>query len=242
MDDRPSENKTLERDFIPQRFTDLFLNPSRLMGNVGRWPRWWIAGILILLANGIATTWVGPIMLEEYKNNAHSSQLLLDDDEMKNRLENAVGANGKNKFVAVLTNGMNSWSSTLLFSLMLVFFCKMAGGKGSLNQGFGIVHWAALLPQVVGTMSKAALSLNTGEFARITLSPATFLPGEMVGGFIFVFLDTFADVTVLWGLMIVVVGFEVVFQLDRTPALLSVLMPWALASGVMVGIRLMFGF
>ncbi len=232
-----------EPDFLPQRLWDLFARPGRLMKNVGRWPRWWMAGLLIVVINGVATTWEGPVLLEEYRGRSHSSALnsLVSEKDFLDKLENSVGSGEGSKFSSVISSGMNSWGGTLVFSLVLGFFAKMAGGKGSFSQALGIVHWAALIPYGLGTLVKLVLVLNTGEFARITLSPAVFLPVESVGSFFFILLDSFADVTILWGLVVVVIGFGKVFKLDRSPASLSVFMPWVLITAVTAGFRLMLG-
>ncbi len=231
-------------DFLPLRLWDLFMHPIRLMGNVGRLPKWWHAGLLILLINGVATTWVGPVVLEEYRTSSRSSQLdsLVSREQVEASLEKAMDSGERNKIGSILSTGLNSWAVTIVFSLVLGFFVKMAGGKGSFPQALGIVHWAALIPYGLGTLIKLPLVLSTGEYARITLSPAAFLPTEAVGNFFFVMLANFAEVTIWWGLLVVVVGFEKVFGLDRGPAFLSVVLPWALATGVMAGFRLVFGF
>jgi len=232
-----------EPDFVPQRFWDLIGNPNRLMKNVGHWPRWWIAGLLILIINGIATTWEGPVLLKEYKEQPKASMVnsLITDDALLEKLEESVGESGDRKLSTVISQGMNSWAGTLVFSLVLGFFVKMAGGKGSFSQALGVVHWAALIPYGLGTLVKLALVLNTGKYAAISLGPAYFLPDESVGTFFFIVLDSFFDVTILWGLVVVVIGFGTVFKLGRSPSALSVFMPWALITAVMAGFRLMIG-
>jgi len=226
------------------RLWDLFQNPRRLMENVGYYPRWWHAGILILLINGVATTWVGPIMLEEYRTTGSSSRFdsLVSREQVEEGLQKAMDSGEKNKLGSIFSTGLNSWAVTIIFSLMLGFFARMAGGKGSYPQALGIVHWAALIPYGLGTLTKLPLILNTGEYSRITFSAAAFLPAESVGSFFFVMLADFTDLTFWWGLLIIVLGFEKVFGLQRTPAFLSVVLPWALATGVMAGFRLVFGF
>lgn len=231
-------------DFLPLRLWDLLIHPVRLMDHVGRWPRWWQAGILILLINGVATTWVGPIVLEEYRAASGSSPFdsLVSRAEVEASLEKAMDSGERNKIGSIFSTGLNSWAVTIIFGLVLGFFVKMAGGKGSFPQALGIVHWAALIPYGLGTLIKLPLVLSTGEYARITLSPAAFLPADATGSFFFVMLANFAEVTIWWGLLLVVVGFERVFKLGRGPAFISVILPWALATGVMAGFRLVFGF
>jgi len=238
------ELNTPEPDFLPLRLWDLFRHPGRLMGNVGRLPRWWHAGILLLLINGVATTWVGPVMLKEYRSVPTSSRFdsLVSRDQVEATLEKAMVSGEQNKLGSIISTGLNSWAVTIVFGLVLGFFAKMAGGQGSFPQALGIVHWAALIPYGLGTLIKLPLILNTGEYCRITLSPAAFLPADSVGSFFFVMLAYFAEVTIWWGLLVVVVGFEKVFGLNRGPAFLSVVLPWALVTGVMAGFRLVFGF
>ena len=106
------ESTTIEEpDFLPQRLWDLFANPGRLMGNVGRWPRWWIAGLLIVIINGVATTWEGPILLQEYRSRPHPSTFnsLISEEDFQEKLENSVGSNDSNKFASVISSGMNCW-------------------------------------------------------------------------------------------------------------------------------------
>ncbi len=230
-------------DFIPQRFWDLIVNPRGLMENVGRWPKWWIAGLLILILNGVATTWEGPILLKEYREQPGSALMntMITQEDLLEKLEESVGEGKGNKLSSVISSGMNTWGGTLVFSLFLGFFAKMAGGKGRFSQALGIVHWAALIPYGIGTLVRLALILNTGHYARISLSPAIFLPSESVGTFAFIFLDSFTDLTVIWGLIVVVIGFGKVFKMDYSPAALSVFMPWALITAIMAGFRLMVG-
>lgn len=238
------EPNTLNPDFLPSRLWDLFAHPARLMDNVGRWPKWWHAGLLILLINGVATTWVGPIMLDEYKSSQHSSQLdsLVSRQQVEAGLEKAMVSGNQNKLGSILSTGLNSWAVTIVFSLVLGFFIKMAGGKGSFPQALGIVHWAALIPYGLGTLIKLPIILNTGQYARITLSPGVFMPADKVECFVSIFLSNFAEISIWWGLFVVVIGFEKVFGLDRGPAFLSVVLPWALATGIMTGFQFVFGF
>ena len=239
-----SEHKTPESEFLPLRLWDLFLHPVRLMENVGRQPQWWHAGILLLLINGVATTWVGPVMLDEFQSSSSSSryEFLVSKEQVEASLEKAIVSGDRNKMGSILSTGLNSWAVTLVFGLMLGFFAKMAGGQGSYPQALGIVHWAALIPYGVGTLIKLPLILNTGEYSSITLSPAAFLASSSSGSFLFVMLANFAEVTIWWGLLLVVLGFEKVYGLERGPAFLSVVLPWALVTGVMAGFRLVFGF
>lgn len=235
---------TPEPDFLPLRLWDLFVHPFRLMENVGRLPRWWHSGILLLLINGVAMTWEGPVMLKEYRSAPTSSRFesLVSRDQVEASLEKAMVSSEQNKLGSIFSTGLNSWAVTIVFGLMLGFFIKLSGGQGSYPQALGIVHWAALIPYGLGTLVKLPLVINTGEFARITLSPAAFMPADSVGSFFFVMLAEFADVTIWWGLLVVVVGFEKIFGLDRKSAFLSVVLPWALVTGVMTGFQVVFGF
>lgn len=243
-----TENETVESpiepDFLPLRLSDLFVRPSRLMDHVGKLPRWWIAGLLIMLINGVFITWTSPIILEEMRTTATHSRFehLVSREQIQEQLDKTAASAEKNKLVSVLSNGLQNWALTIVFGLVLGFFIKMAGGQGSYPQALGVVHWAALIPYGLGTLIKLPLILYTGEFARITLSPAIFLSSESTGTFLYHFLADFAEVTQWWGLCVLVIGFERVFGLERGPAIISVVLPWALATGVMVGFRVVFGF
>lgn len=245
-DPQAGENgaETPAPDFLPLRLIDLFIKPDRLMTHAGRRPCWWQAGLLILLINGVAMTWVTPIMVREVTN--HLAQSTLPGGVAGEQiLETLAGTTEKieaSKLSAILGNGLQTWAMCIVFAFVLYFFVRLAEGQGRLPQALGIVHWAALIPYGVGTLVKLPIILQTGRYEATTLSAAAFLPDEAVGGTLFNFLAYFTDVTQWWGLALLVIGFGRVFGLARRPAILSVLLPWALATAVQAAFRSIFGF
>lgn len=244
MNEPLSAGTSSEPDFLPLRLLDLFLHPNRLMAHVGLRPAWWPAGLLLLLINGVATTWEGPIIVEEFSHSPGHSRIenLVSREQVQAHLAEAVDSGNQNRLVSIVTTGINSWAVTIVFALVLGFFVKMAGGVGSFGQALGIVHWAALIPYGLGTLIKLPLILSTGQYARITLGPAIWMPAGSTGSFLFTLLSAFSDLTIWWGLWVVVIGFSRVFRLERASTAVSVLFPWALSTLVVVGFSYVFGF
>jgi len=241
----PTTAPEVERapDFLPLRLVDLLARPVRLMAHVGRWPRWWQAGLLLLILNGVATTWMTPIMVADMHESIASRTLPggLDGGALLQELEETSEAVEGNKLGAVLGNGLQTWAMTIVLSLVLYFFARLAEGQGRIPQAMGIVHWAALIPYGLGTLIKLPLVMLTGEYARVTFSAAAFLPDHMVGGTLFTFLSFLTEVTHWWGLIVIIIGFEQVFGMRRKSAALSIILPWALATTAMAAFRALFG-
>lgn len=147
-----------------------------------------------------------------------------------------------NKISGILGNGLQAWSMCIVFALVLYCFIRLAEGQGTMPQALGIVHWAALMPYGVGTLIRLPIILSTGQYEATTLSLASFLPDEMVGGTLFTFLSYLTDVTHWWGVALLVIGFQRVFGLARRPTILSVVLPWLLAAGSQAAFRALFGF
>ncbi len=67
------------------------------------------------------------------------------------------------------------------------------------------------------------------------------MPVDAIGSVPFVLLSYLGEVTHWWGLVVIAIGFERVFKLERGSAVLSVLLPWILVTAVMAGFRLISG-
>ncbi|PIE76034.1 hypothetical protein CSA17_04380, partial [bacterium DOLJORAL78_65_58] len=127
-------------DFLPGRLVDLLIRPTRLMAHVARRPCWWQVGLLLLILNGVATTWVTPIMVAEMREDIASRTLPggLDGEALLRELDQTSEAVAENKLGAVLGNGLQTWAMTILLSLMLYFFARLAEGQGRIPQAMGI--------------------------------------------------------------------------------------------------------
>ena len=69
---------------------------------------------------------------------------------------------------------------------------------------------------------------------------AALVPGLETTAPLYTVLSTYGDFFSWWGLAVLVIGFQRVFGMSRNAATVSVLLPWALASAVPVGLGILF--
>jgi len=154
-------------------------------------------------------------------------QQALDTDPVK-RLTAAIGA------------GFTSWIMILSFGFILGFFTRMSGGVGTFKQALGVVSWASIISIGLASLVKLPLILKTESVVEVTLSLAALMPGVEPGSKMFVVLSSFGDFFSWWGLAVVIIGFQRVYNMERSAAVVSVLLPWALVTGIIVGFTVIF--
>ncbi|MEN8006742.1 MAG: YIP1 family protein [Candidatus Krumholzibacteriota bacterium] len=223
------------------RISDLFTNPGRLMENVGAGPRWWQPGLMIFLVM-IGFTWlISPISAPEQAELMRDSKMMqLAGEEAADQMyeESKNVSPAKRMFNSGLA-GFSSWLMIIIFGLILGFFVRLGGGQGSFNQALGIVSWGSLPLFFLSPLVKLPLILKVESVFKVNIGLAALMPGAEPGSALFQILSTYGDFFTWWGLVLLVIGFERVFKMGRLPAALSVLLPWGLLSGVMLGLSLL---
>ena len=224
------------------RLKDLFTNPGRLMENVGANPRWWQPGLLVCLVM-IAFGWMTlPISAPEQAELMRDSKLMqmLPEDAADQQYEEARNITPAKRLTQSGIAGFTSWLMILIFGLILGFFVRLGGGEGSFKQALGIVSWGSLPVFVISSVVKLPLILQTESVFKVNIGLAALLPGAEPGSALFQTLMTYGDFFTWWGLFLLVVGFERVFKMGRSGAVLSVLLPWALMSAIPLALSLVF--
>lgn len=229
-------------DTLFGRLRDLVVKPGRLMDHVGARPRWWVPG-LIVLAVLAAFTWVtAPISGPEQMEMMRNSKLMkmLPEEQWQAQYDAAMNLSAGKRATQAVTAGFMGWLTILAFGLILGFFVRMSGGKGTFKQALAVTSWAALIPFALGPIIKAPLILVTESVFRVNLGLAALLPGAEPGSPLFQALLAYGDFLTWWGLAVLVIGFSRVFGLTRNAAITSVVLPWALLSLIPLGMALLF--
>lgn len=224
------------------RLVDLVTNPVRLMDNVGVRPSWWQPGLLLFLMM-VAFTWVvTPISGPENMENMRDSRLMqmVPEDQWQAQYDEAMNPTPAKLAISSVGAGFTTWIMVLIFGFILGFFARMGGGQGTFKQALGIVSWGSLIPFVFASIIKLPLVLATGSVYRVSLGLAALVPGLEVNSPFFLILQTYGDFFSWWGLVVLVIGFGRVFGMSRNAAAVSVLLPWALASAIPVGLAILF--
>ena len=74
----------------------------------------------------------------------------------------------------------------------------------------------------------------------VSIGLAALVPDPDFTSTLYQFLLTFGDFTMWWALAVLVIGVEVVYELRRGTAVVVVLLPWALLSGVALVVSRLF--
>ncbi len=228
-------------DSILGRLRDLFINPGRLMENVGVSPRWWQPGLMVCLVL-IGFTWVTlPISAPEQAELIRDSKLMqmVSEEAADQQYEEARNITPVKRLTQSGIAGFEIWLAILIFGLVLGFFVRLSGGEGSFKQALGIVSWGSLPVFVVSSLIKLPLILQTESVLNVNIGLAALLPDSEFGSALFHALVIYGDFFMWWGLFLLVIGFERVFKIGRSVAVLSVLLPWALLSAIGLGISLL---
>ncbi|MCK9995953.1 MAG: YIP1 family protein [Candidatus Krumholzibacteria bacterium] len=223
------------------RLKDLIINPGRLMENVGANPSWWQPGLLVCIVM-IGFSWMTlPISAPEQAELMRDSKLMqmVPEEAADQQYEEARNITPSQRIIQSGIAGFTTWLLVLIFGLILGFFVRLSGGEGSFKQALTIVSWGSIPMFVIGSLVKLPLILQTESVFKVNIGLAALLPGGDPGSVLFQTLMAYGDFFAWWGLFLLVIGFERVFSIGRSVAVLSVLLPWALLSAIGLGISLL---
>lgn len=224
------------------RISDLFANPGRLMENVGANPRWWAPGLLALIVMTFFSWTTLPVSAPEQAELMRDSKLMdiVGEEAADQQYEEALNITPAKRATQSGIAGFTTWLMILIFGLILGFFVRMSGGTGTFKQALGVVSWGAVPVFIIASLVKLPLILMTESVYKVNIGLAALLPGAEPNSPLFMILMTYGDFFTWWGLFLLIIGFERVFRIGRSAAILSVLLPWALLSAIPLGISLAF--
>lgn len=241
LDPSPVVPEVAAGDGFAGRLADLVAKPARLMDRVGRAPRWWQASLLVVLLIG-AFTWVilpisGPEQMELMRDSKFMR--MMPEDQWQKMYDEALYPTPLKRALSAVQGAVTTVLMITVFGLVLGFFVRMGGGRGSFRQALGVTAWASLIPFGIGTLIKAPLVLATESVFRASLGLAAVLPDGNPSSPLYQVLMTYGDFVTWWGLFVLVIGFQQVFHLSRGAAATTVLLTWALLSAIPLGISLL---
>ncbi|MBE0566972.1 MAG: YIP1 family protein [Krumholzibacteria bacterium] len=229
-------------DTFAGRLGDLVARPGRLMDHVGVAPRWWHAGLLIFVTMGAFAWLTSPISGPEQLEVMRESRLMrmVPEEQWQQQYEEAMDPAPGKRIGTAVGAAFTAWVMVLVFGVILGFFARMGGGKGTFRQAVGVTSWAALLPFVLGSAVKVPLVLATESVQRVNFGLVALAPGLEPASKLYQVLVAYGDFFTWWGLVVLVIGFQRVFAMGRGAAATAVLLPWALCMAVPVGLALLF--
>lgn len=229
-------------DTFGGRLVDLVIHPGRLMDKVKENPRWTYAGLLVFVVVAVFSWFTAPISGPEQMEMMRDSRFMrmMPEEQWQEAYDQAMNPSLAKRTVSALGAGFWSWVMVILFGFILGFFARMGGGQGSFRQALGVVSWGALIPFVIGTLIKFPLVLATESVYRVNIGLAALAPGLEPTDKLYTVLMTYGDFFTWWGLVVLVIGFQRVFAMNRGAAAVAVLLPWALCSAIPLALALLF--
>lgn len=223
------------------RLKDLVTKPSRLMDRVGEAPRWVPAVLLIVVVMGVVTWFITPIAEPERLELMRNSKLMqmMPEEDWQAQYDQALNPSTNKLVFSSLAAGFFTGVVVLLGGLILAFFARMSGGQGTVKQSLGVMAWASVISMGIGSLVKLPFILITESTHQSTLSLAALLPEADPSSTLFQVLSNFTDFFVWWSLIVLIIGYQRVFQMSRPAASLIVLLPWALLMAAAIGINLL---
>jgi hypothetical protein len=240
--DQPESFTPEEGDSFFGRLMDLFRSPSSLMDKVGRNPQWWAPCFFIFLIM-IGFTWlVTPISAPEQLELMRDSKLMqmAPEEAWEQQYQEALDISTSKLAIQALTAGFTTWILIIVFGFILGFFARMSGGQVRFKQALGIISWSAIPVFAVGSLVKLPLILATESVYSVSIGLAALMRGADPSSPLYQLLMTYGDFFTWWGLVLIIIGFQRVFNMDRGPAIASVVLPWALLSAIPLGFSLLF--
>ena len=227
-------------DHFLGRLSDLVLNPSRLMENVKENPRWWQPVLLILILLSLFTYFTMPIAGPEQMEVMRDGKLmsLLSEADWQEQYDATLNMSESKRIMQSVIGGVSAALMVMVFCFVIGFFARMSGGVGSKSQGMGVGTWAALIPFGIASLVKLPLILMTESVYAVNLGLAALLPESDPTAPLYLVLATYGDLVTLWGVVVMVIGFQKVYSMSRNSAAISVVMPWILLSLIPLGMTL----
>lgn len=230
-------------DSVLSRVLAVFARPRAAMAAVKQRPLWMVAGLLVMAVMAIYSASVlhisGPEQMEMMRETRIGR--MMSDDEWQRQYERSLDPSTPVRVRQGLSAAAGLWFAFFISGLVYLLFGKLAGGQGTFKQVMGVVFWSGLISAGLGTLVRWPLVVAKQSHLNVSTGPAAFL-GDLdplsAGHQALQFLDFFG----LWGLVVMIIGFEVIHGFARNKAIVVTVLPWLLMSAVMFGIgRLVIG-
>jgi hypothetical protein len=228
-------------DSILSRFWTIIVDPSAAMEAVREKPRILVAVLGIVIMMGVfsgATVHIsGPEQVDLMQDTRFGR--MMEEQQIDEMYDQYLNVTLKDRVMHGIQGGFGGAAMAFIMGLIYMLFGKLAGGQGTFKQVMGAVMWTSVISLGFGSLIKWPLALAKQTVMGITLGPALLVsergPLDPVFG-----LLSFLDIIGIWGVVVLVIGFEKVHGFARNKASVVVVATWLLMSLVMFGIGRLF--
>ncbi len=228
-------------DSVLSRFWTIVVNPSAAMEAVRERPRVLVAALAIIILLGIfsaATVHItGPEQVDMMRDTRFGE--MMEPEQIEEMYDGYLNMTTKDLLMAAVPAGIGTAATVFVMGLVFLLIGKLAGGQGSFGQVMGVVFWSNVVAMGYGALVKWPLVIAKETMMGITLGPAVLVADRGYLDPLFGFLSLF-DIFTVWGVVLIVIGFEKIHGFARNKAIAVVVATWLLISLVMFGIGRLF--
>ncbi|MBC8424161.1 YIP1 family protein [bacterium] len=228
-------------DSVLSRFWTIIVNPSAAMEAVRERPRVLVAALAIIILMGVFTAATVHIAGPEQADMMRDTRFgeLMEPEQIEEMYDSYLDMTTKDRIMSALPAGFGSAAMVFVMGLVFLLFGKLAGGQGTFGQVMGVIFWSNVVSMGYAALIKWPLVLAKETVMGITLGPAVLVADRGFLDPLFGFL-TLLDIFTVWGVVLIVIGFEKVHGFARNKAIAVVVATWLLISLVMFGIGRLF--
>ena len=217
-------------DSVLSRFWTIVVNPSAAMEAVRERPRVLVAALAIIILLGIfsaATVHItGPEQVDMMRDTRFGE--MMEPEQIEEMYDGYLNMTTKDLLMAAVPAGIGTAATVFVMGLVLLLIGKLAGG-----------FWSNVVAMGYGALVKWPLVIAKETMMGITLGPAVLVADRGYLDPLFGFLSLF-DIFTVWGVVLIVIGFEKIHGFARNKAIAVVVATWLLISLVMFGIGRLF--
>jgi len=228
-------------DSVLARFWTIIVNPSAAMEAVRERPRVLVAVLAIILMMGAFTAATMHIAGPEQVDLMSETRFgqMMEEEDIAKMYDDYLNLTVVDRLKNGLPGGFGGAATVFVMGLVFLLFGKLAGGQGTFGQVMGVVFWANVVSMGYASLVKWPLVLAKGTMMGVSLGPAVLVSDRGLLDPLFGLLS-FLDVFTIWGVVLIVIGFEKVHGFARNKATVVVVATWLLVSLVMFGIGRLF--
>ncbi len=228
-------------DSVFSRFYTIMVNPGAAMEAVRENPRILVAvlGIVVLvgLVTGATLHIAGPEQVDLMRDTRFGR--MMTPEQIEEAYDRALNTTVKDRFVNGIQGGIGTTLAAFIAGLVYFLFGKLAGGQGTFKQVIGAVMWSSVISMGFGSLVKWPLVIAKQSAMGVSLGPAVLVADRGYLDPLFGLLQFF-DVFTIWGVIVLVIGFEKVHGFARNKAATVVVATWLLLSLIMFGLGRLF--
>jgi len=228
-------------DSVLTRFWTIVVNPSMAMEAVRERPRVLVAALAIIVMMGLFTAATmhiaGPEQVDVMRDTRFGR--LMEAEDIDRMYDDYLNLTTVDRLKQAIPSGFGAAAMVFVMGLVFMLFGKLAGGRATFGQVQGVIFWANVVGLGYGALVKWPLALAKESVMGVSLGPAVLVSDRGYLDPLYQFLSMF-DIFTVWGVVLVVIGFEKIHGFARPKAATVVVATWLLVSLIMFGIGRLF--